>query len=372
MALTTGAQAASATPAADQYTLIAAALTAASWTHIHQISAAVAGTTDIVEVWKSPATTVVGAVHTGCILYFEVDNTNARIRVRASEIYDDAAAGTPASRLKFPAAGVAGALITITPSASAAVLDTFGTVLGAGANVGYIEVNTSAAGFDYWLGANANTFVYFSNGGGAINQCVAGKLQYAGDKNTAQGGVAVYILGNGKTITTGTTSWALNSSGSNGSWSTARTSREPGRASTSTIVAFAYAVGGSTWGVTHLSAASVYPSGSPGFPNLFYTHTVMYPAWLHGAAGGGPSSSGTSSGANRANLAPLSEFIVSYSNTNAPGDPTPSQHLTIGDTVTGSDAETYTAMGVTTGGATTTNAGAGGFSTALHVRNSDF
>lgn len=371
MALTTGVQAASATPAADQYTLIASALTAASWTHIHQISAAVAGTTDIVEVWKSPATTVVGAVHTGTILYFEVDNTNARIRVRASEIYDDAAAGTPASRLKFPAAGVAGALVAVTPSASAAVLDTFGTVLGAGANVGYIEMNCNASGFDYWLGANANTFVYFSNSGSLINQCIAGHLQYAGDKNTAQGSVAVFIVGNAKTTTTGTTSWALSMGTSGGSWSTARTSREPGSASVSTVVAFVYGIGGPSVGSTFFGSINTGGPGTPGFPNRFFTHTVMYPAWLHGAAGGAGTAWGNTAGSHRANIAPLAEFIVSFADASQQA-PEAQKHLTIGDTVTGSDGETYTAMGVNTGNQFTTNAGLGGVHSGLHVRNSDF
>ena len=159
MSLTIGVQGASATPATDFHTnVLAPKLTANGWLQLAQIAAATAGTTDVVEVWHTAATGIAGTIYTGCIIFIETDNTNARIRIRVTEVYDSSVAGSPANRVKWAAAGITTSSTATTPAASYAMADTFGPLFvtaGTTSKVGWVEIPTSISGFAYWVGGGA-------------------------------------------------------------------------------------------------------------------------------------------------------------------------------------------------------------------------
>lgn len=280
MSLTIGVQGASATPATDFYTnVLAVVLAAKGWTHIEQISAATAGTTDVVEVWKSAATGVAGTVHTGCILYIETDNTNARIRIRVSEVYDTAPTGSPASRVKWAAAGITTSSTSTTPAASYAIADSFGPLFVTPATtskVGWVEIPTSASGFAYWAGGGASRLLVANNSGGNPHFCIGGgpieTLLASGDTTS------VYLIGGYSTAGGSDPSWALTTS----NCGNVRTSREP-LSTVSVAGAFCFQLGRAVPDsmVTNITD----PMGALGFAHRYHTTFIVSPAVMHGASG---------------------------------------------------------------------------------------
>jgi hypothetical protein len=290
MGVTQATLAASATPATDMMTAIEVVLTAAGWTYIHEMAAATAGTVGAVRVWADPNTTVASNVYTGCVLYIEYYDTAGAwtggaagpgLRFRMSEKYDSAAAGSPASRVKWAVPGCTGA---ITPTANNAIDDTYVALYqaaGASQKVGFIEIPVGASGFDYWVGANDTTFFYMNNVGGYQSSLknghffVGGHWSWQGDKNTTVAALALYMMAR-NVGTDDDCSWA----GSTSAAYPVRTSREPG-CTVAATTAFAWRPGsrfmlngalGADWGFT--SAAN---------HNAYSTRYVAQ-AYVHGAA----------------------------------------------------------------------------------------
>lgn len=283
MSLTVGIQGASATPATDFYAILSTKLTALGWVHLEQISAATAGTTDVVEIWYSAATVIAGTIYTGCILYIETDNTNARIRIRVSEVYDSSVSGTPASRVKWAAAGITTSATSTTPAASYAMADTFGPLFVTAATtskVGWITIPTSALGFSYWVGGGANRFLVVNNSGGYPRFCLAGLIETllaSGDTTS------VYLMGGMTTTGLADPSWSLITSET----ANIRTSREPQPyATVSQAGAFCFQATRAIPPIVHNANADAM--GAIG--NLFPTHKyhgylVVSPAVMHGING---------------------------------------------------------------------------------------
>jgi hypothetical protein len=305
MSLTTGTQGSSATPATDFYNLIATALTNAGWTSIGQKTAATMGTTAAVNVWATAATTVASNVYTGTIVYFEPDDTNVRLRVRCSEVFDNGATGSPATNVKWPAPGTAQSS-AFTPTVHYSQQDTFQALFqtqGATATVGWINVPCAGVGFAYWLGADSTRVLFANNSGTARNWGVAGKLEYLG---TSGGDGAVYLAGAMRT-TNDTTSWTFTSNSTAGN---VRCSREP-LTTSSTAGAFAFFTGHS---VPLVGTADM--GGSLTTNHQWHSVLVASPAFLHGG--------GATPAIKRTHLARMTDFIV-FSGATEP---------TMGDTLT--------------------------------------
>ncbi len=322
MSITTAVQGASGTPATDLYNQLATVLTAAGWTHIHQQTAATMGTTAAVDVWKDPAATVASNVHTGCILYVEVDDANTRLRVRCSEKYDSAATGSPATNVKYPCPGNQSGTAQ-TPTANYTFSESFLTLFqtqGTSASVGWVNIPCSAAGFTYWVGATTTTALLANNSGGNSHWCYAGLQEYL----AAAGGAGAVFLAGRMNATNDDVSWTFLSASSAGN---ARSSREP-LTTTSTAGAFCFGIGHSSPQGTQADLG-----GSLTANHKWHTVLVASPAFLHGVA-----SSGDWTGP-RSHLARISELIV-FEGITAP---------TIGDTLTISGV-TYIILGRGTSG----------------------
>ena len=284
MALTVGVQGASATPATDFYTnVLAVKLTALGWLNLAQIAAATAGTTDVVEVWHSAATVIASTVYTGCIIYIETDNTNARIRIRVSEVYDSSVAGSPANRVKWAAAGITTSVTATTPAASYAMADSFGPLFVTAATtskVGWVEIPTSASGFAHWVGGGAARLLVANNSGGRPQFCIAGgpieTLLTSGDTTS------VYLIGSYTTVGGQNTSYTLSTTEP----CNVRTSREP-LILTSTTGAFCFHLGRANPDTQLASTAE--PMGALATAHKYHTTMVASPAVMHGMEGITPS-----------------------------------------------------------------------------------
>lgn len=161
MAVSTGTQGASATPATDLYNIISTALSGnANWTQSGvtnaSMSAGDSGTTAATQTWKNT-----GGVAT-FFVNFEIDDTNARIRIRTAEDFDGFSAAA-AKKIRQPAALTNASSATntdntsVTPTVNSSVRDTdhtwgeLGTVSGSGVvGVGYAEVGAHGSGYNYF------------------------------------------------------------------------------------------------------------------------------------------------------------------------------------------------------------------------------
>jgi len=259
VALTTGSQGASATPATDFYTnVLAGLLSAKGWTQTvdSPVSAVNAGTTGPVRVWKGPDNDIY------CLL--ELDDTNVRIRMRTSEQYD-----TALHQVKYPAPGNSGAM---TPTVNYAVSESFLTIfqaVGVGQLVGWVSIPTPAAGFSYVTGVRA--------GGTGQSLVVIGTVS-AGVSHWGMLGrlTNVFAEGGGASIVF----LASRSSGADddNSWSGAgaRTSREP-QSTASVTIAFAFRVAQS-WPPSNVAELG----GSAANVHKWITKMVASPSVLHG------------------------------------------------------------------------------------------
>lgn len=302
MAITSGAQAASATPATDQYNLLATALTAAGWIQetTRTYTAAIMGTTAACKVWFAPSVTspaiVTSGVYTGLLLSIEVDDANARLRFRCMEVFDSSLSATPSSNTKWAAPGNNGG-VAITPTANYAVSDSFVAHFQAQANgqtVGWVGIPVGISGFDYWLGANATKVFYANNVAGAPAHVVLGRIEYLG---TSGGSTACFLLASGITSSSTNGSWTMSASSCA---ATVRVSREP-LIAVSTTVAFVY-----TPNPLVPMSGNVAAMGAVGTIHQWLSPYVIFPVYLHGQG-----STTSILAAGRGLLSTLSEFVCS-------------------------------------------------------------
>lgn len=276
MALTSGVQAPGATPVADQYALLATAFTNAGWTNLSDMSAATAGTTDVVKVWASPDDVVVGTEHTGCLVYIEVDETNGRLRFRVSEMYDSSPAGSPASRVKWAVPGVHQQK---TPTASYHLNDSYAALFQAAGSTqitGWVDMNCAVGGFNYWFGVNSDRFIYFSNSGGVYRHVYGGYVEYLG----SAGGDGMVFLGAYLTSATATNaSWAHAASNSSRQ-ATVSISREP-LSTASTAGAFTANPGSAVPALSPGATGGGW--GRPGNAHQWFNKFLIWPCYLHGS-----------------------------------------------------------------------------------------
>jgi hypothetical protein len=324
MALTVGIQGSSATPATDFYAILNTKLTALGWLNLAQIAAATAGTTDVVEVWHSAATVIAGTIYTGCIIFIETDNTNSRIRLRVSEVYDSSVAGSPANRVKWAAAGITTSSTATTPAASYAMADTFGPLFVTAATtskVGWVEIPTSIAGFAYWVGGGASRLLVCNNSGGNPHFCLAGgpiETLLASSDSTS-----VYLMGGYSTAGGSDPSWAISTS----NCGNIRTSREP-LSTVSVAGAFVFQAGRA---IPDSMVSNVTDCmGALGFAHRYHTTFIVSPAVMHGMSG---SSWGTA--VARSHRAIVTGLVVTGC---------PSNGAIAGDTIT-AGGTTYTVIG---------------------------
>lgn len=353
MALTTGTIN-SATPATAFYNLMATAFTNAGWTNLSDITAATAGTTAANKVWVTADTSVASSVYTGCIVFIEVDDTNNRLRIRCAEKYDSSSAGSPATGTVKWAVPGCDASTNKTPTANYAFSDSFQTLFqaaAAGQIVGWIELTVlTSSGFNYWIGVNANRFVFFSNASGVVDLCYGGYAAYQGD--VAASNKPVFLVASLQTSSSTTSgSWTISNASATPT-ANARVSRDIG----------APATAGTAWFCFDVDAPSRSPNttnqhfGGPGAgPLVYYTEPYMvFPAWLHGAIY--PTLSATSILNGRACFATLPEAVVKPAPTagavtfDRTMGPFIGEQVTVGGT-------TYTAVGQIQTASTTTNNG---------------
>ena len=312
MAVTTGVNLASGTPATDlRGFIITKLVTDKGWTYIGSKTAATCGTTADVRFYASPNTTVASSIYTGCIVAVETDDANLRCRIRVMEKFDDSATGSPATNTKWAAPGNTGSQ---TVTANEAVDDSYLALfqsLGSGQKVGWVDITVNASGYFYLLGANDDCFFVATMSGGTVYGGVFCQLVgFLGDFGTGSGGASVLLLACNTSTTAGSGSWSPSTS----IWGNGRMSRMPNVTGVSGT--FQVATSGS-----FPFATSTDPFGHLGSTrHNFYRSYPLFPAYLHGTG-----SSTWDSG--RALIAALPDLYVTPSNgsttsTNcpAPGD----------------------------------------------------
>lgn len=373
MALTTGTLAASATPATDFMALLNTRLLAGGWVEevTRTYTAAIMGTTANCRVYYSPSTTVAAGIYTGAIISIEVDDTNSRVRVRCCEKFDSSLSGAAALNTKWAAGGTVGTS-GVTPSANYAFTDSFVShfqAQGVGQSVGWVELLCSGSGFNYWLGVNANRWVFMSNSSGIYNVCMGGQLAYAGDLLTSVGNAAVFLLGNSLTVSTTTGSWAVASAGAQ---QIVRTSREVGTSGTSLVGAFAWQVMGPMVAGGEVTAATegAFYGGPGANPShkFFQASMLAFPAWLH------PTTNDMSNLVGRSNYATIPEALVFMRNdltVNTLGPTTKASFPNIGELATAGGV-TYTSTGQIQAPSTIASTGMIGTGASLWIDGSQF
>lgn len=305
MAITTGTQAASGTPATTLYNTLATILTTKSWTHIATKTATVMGTTASCEIWATPDTTVASNVYTGCIVIIEVDDTNARLRVRTCEIFDNGATGSPATNCKYGAPNHATGAAK-TPTSTYHISESYvscgaykaTTTNDAGTTaLGYVEVPTSAGGFNYAMGVDS-TRMFLGAQGATV---MAGYIEYLG---TAGGAGAVFLFGSWSIC-----SWIMASSIT--MYGCVRCSREPLMLS-SLAGAFCFGIMGSQAAPSSMDSGEAPTSGYVGIPHQWHTVMVASPAFMHGMRSGVTTFANTVAifAHSRSHLAKLTNFIT--------------------------------------------------------------
>jgi hypothetical protein len=170
MAVITGTTGVDATPATTLYNLLATALLAnGNWTEQADspVSAANAGTTDIVRVWKCT-----GGV-ADFYVFIEVDNTNLRLRFRLAETWN-----TGTHRLQQPAGGGTTAAATdttsVTPTANGTVTDADTTIGSTNPNVSFVQLNVLGTAFNYLYEVRDNLLTVSTRVSSVNYYCVVG------------------------------------------------------------------------------------------------------------------------------------------------------------------------------------------------------
>lgn len=334
MAITTGTIN-SATPATDLYNALATLLTAKSWTHIGQKSAATCGTSAPIDFWCTPDTTVASNVYTGCIVGLEADNTNNRFRMRVMEVFDNGATGSPASNAKwFPPNDAPGA--SRTPTAGYHTSDSFATITETLGSVSTSTVDhpaftqlptATSVSFNYWMGVDSTRCFVAVDQGGHPNWQMAGYIEYLGSSG---GTGAVFLAARANTQGSNIT-WGI----SNGQQADVKCSREPLKTS-SLAGAFTFGIEGSVPGKANQASGeeSGNPMGTITGNHQWHTVLVASPAFIHGMFYNGTGQY-MQPASKRSHLAKLTNFISFRDEGTEP---------TIGDTLTISGTQ-YTILG---------------------------
>ncbi len=170
MAVTTGTSGVDATPATTLYNALATAMTTnGNWTEQSDspVSAANAGTTDIVRVWKCT-----GGV-ANFYVFIEVDNTNLRLRFRLAETW-----ATGSHRLQQPAGGGTVTTTTdassITPTANGTVTDTDTTIGSTNPCVAFVELKVLGTAYNFLYEVRNNLITVATKVTGTNHYVIAG------------------------------------------------------------------------------------------------------------------------------------------------------------------------------------------------------
>ena len=152
MTVSTGANGVSATPATDEYNRLVTLMNAnGNWTQSgltnSSLSAGDAGTTATCQIWKN-------TFGTAFYVCFEIDDTNARLRIRVAENYEDGGAAAKKVR-RWVDGHNNGVNITPTAQNTAVGGESDGTwgastpTVGSTASVAYTEIKCAAGGYTY-------------------------------------------------------------------------------------------------------------------------------------------------------------------------------------------------------------------------------
>lgn len=273
MAVTTGTTGVDATPATTLYNLLATAMTGnGNWTEQSDspVSAANAGTTDIVRVWKCTGGSAAFYV------FIEVDNTNLRLRFRLSEFWD-----TTAHQLKQPAGG--GTVVGvndgtgITPTANGTVTDTLTNIGSNNPQVAWSEVKVLGTAYNFLYEVRNNLITVASRVAGANTYAIAGC--FTSSIQALTDSFPLVLLGHAAT-------GLNNTAGGNSNSNSGRFTRIPGFGAASISGAF------------HCAASPLIPltfngSGSGGSTDAFssiggtssnpwFTNHLVFPVMIHG------------------------------------------------------------------------------------------
>jgi len=318
MAITSSSIAASGTPATDMYTALTGLMT--TWTHVEQVSAANAGTTDIVEVWRNSTSKV--------YVLIEVDNTNARLRFRCSEGYDAATHTVihPCPGVQSNTAQTPNANDSVTGTEDANDVTIF-QATGTTSKVGWVEITVSAGGFNYVAGANDDE-VILSTSPSRVNWVHAGRVPAA--DNFTPDTTIVFLGGRATTTLNQNVSWTIVAGTSLGNY---RVSREPNQGANALTGAFAAQIDS----IQKSNEVAAAWGGQPGTAHKWLTNMVAYQAYLHGGVGSAQNA------AIRSHLCKLSSLAVAGHDTHTILE----TGLAVGDTVT-VDGTTYYILGTNT------------------------
>lgn len=273
MAVTTGSTGVDATPATTLYNLLATAMTGnGNWTEQSDspVSAANAGTTDIVRVWKCTG----GAA--AFYVFIEVDNTNLRLRFRMSEFWD-----TSAHRLQQPAGGGTAASATdatsITPTANGTVTDSNTTIGSTNPAVSYSEVKVLGTAFNYLYEVRNNLITVATKVSStnyyAIAGCFTSLIQAISDT------APLVLLGHTQNLGMSGTA-AAGSASNNG-----RFTRLPGfgaSAITGGFAASAVPLLSAGWNSAGSGAVDAFGGVNTVNPIVWYANHLVTPAMIHG------------------------------------------------------------------------------------------
>lgn len=315
MAVSVGTNPGSATPALDLYNILAAALGAnAHWSLASDSPQNADGGTANCRVWTND---------NGFTVFFSVDDTNARLRIRTAESWN-----TTTHRLRQPASlgGATNATIdttAVTPTASNTVTDTDTLIDATNPMISYAEIACGAGGFTYLYEVRNALITVATRSGGANTYAIAGHFTSLVQSVSDTHPLCLFSHTVKKLGSTGSVTSAAHAFGC--------VSRSP-QITTSTAGAFAaeiQAIHFNTFG--GYNGTSGAPSGiGAATGSKYYNNALASQAIIHGTAAGkiGPS---------RAFRGYLLDFIVTV--TGSASEPA------VGDTFT-VDGVTYYFLGL--------------------------
>lgn len=246
-------------PCATFITAAGAAATTAGWTFVHQQTAAIMGTTGVVDVWAAPGTVLAAGIYTGGIVFLEHASSTSCV-VRCAEVYDSTLTATPSSNVKWVVAANNSGTSTTVSALGGYLTDAFAQVTTGGTLT--IAVANSPS---YIVAADQYCMVVAANSSGAWRFAIAGKFAGYTDAGSLDSATC-WLHGGGSTA--------------NQSWSVTSASGHAGMAKFSRAPLQATGVGvfsGQIWPSGSLEGTST--RGRPGTPNL-YLQLVFYPAFV--------------------------------------------------------------------------------------------
>lgn len=253
------------TPCTTFYTnVIAAALTAAGWVFVETVTAATAGTTADVKVWRTAATDFYLAI--------EPDDANTRIRFRTSESYN-----VSTHKMIRPVHGGT-AETSYTPSADYSVPGGVGTeyTIHTATTTGFSGVQMFAGGGAYLIEVRTKLFTLAVRSGGAHYATILGHFTSLVDTVADTNPLFLFADPNSK-------SWSADANGVR--QKAVSTSREPNTVA-GLAGAFSYLIG-------HPGVGTNFPSSNTesnemgtlegGVQHYYYNGFIASPAVIHGS-----------------------------------------------------------------------------------------